>query len=130
MASVGLVDSLEGEQLALEPSLGDGELAVVDVEDGSVDLGTKDVPDFPVELELVHSSTGGAEDSGPFASNDERLVGQVPVVGMVGFESGLRIVEELGVLDKVHVLAVGDVWGVSGESRWLWHGVESKVRRV
>lgn len=47
VASV-LVDSLEGEQLAAEPSLGDGELAVVEVEDGSGDWGAKDVPDSPM----------------------------------------------------------------------------------
>ena len=83
MASVGLVDSLKGEQLASEPSLGDGELAVVEVKDGSGDWGAKDVPDCPVEAEAVHSSTGWAEDSGPFASNDSRKVGLVPVVGML-----------------------------------------------
>ena len=53
MASVGLVDSLAGEQLSFEPALGNVELAIVDVEDGTVDFRTKDVPDVPVEQPLV-----------------------------------------------------------------------------
>ena len=52
-AFVGLVDPLAGEQLPLEPALGDVELAVVDVVDGTVDFRTKDVPDVPVDQPLV-----------------------------------------------------------------------------
>ena len=69
-------------------------------------------------------------ESSPGASNDEHLVGRIPVVWMGGFHVVLNIFEDLVMLVKGHVLAVGDVWGVSGESRWLGHGVESEVRRV
>ena len=74
VASVGLVNPLAGEQLSFEPSLGDGELAVVDVVDGSVDLRTKDEPDVPVHPETVRPSTKLAVESGPGASSDEHLV--------------------------------------------------------